>query len=221
MPMAYGLAPGVHGVAVDRDLVLLDVESGAYFCLPNATPDLELDAARRVLSIRSPGLASELAETRLVRPTHADLASVSPPLPVRPIASAFPRSCAPPRWGDLPEAARCLLDVLIHYRGRSFAEIVRSVASTPSPRRDPPPTTALLEVVSRFHRWIPYAPVSGKCLLRCFMLLRLIRRQGHDARWVFGVSTWPFQAHCWLQCGDVVLDDAFERLWLFQPLMAI
>jgi hypothetical protein len=83
------------------------------------------------------------------------------------------------------------------------------------------PAPAALEVVARFRRWAPFAPVSGKCLLRSFMLLRLLRRRGFDAHWVFGVSTWPFTAHCWLQVGDIVLDDSHERLLPYRIIHVI
>jgi hypothetical protein len=38
---------------------------------------------------------------------------------------------------------------------------------------------------------------------------------------VFGVRTWPFHAHCWLQVEDVVLDDHHERIGAYTPLMAL
>jgi hypothetical protein len=52
------------------------------------------------------------------------------------------------------------------------------------------------------------------------MLLRLLHAKGLDAHWVFGVRTWPFQAHCWLQCEDLVLDDQPDRVRAFTPIMA-
>ena len=48
-----------------------------------------------------------------------------------------------------------------------------------------------------------------------------LRRHGHDARWVFGVRTWPFRAHCWLQRGEVVLDDDLETLVPLTPILVI
>jgi hypothetical protein len=87
------------------------------------------------------------------------------------------------------------------------------IASRPSPE--------LLECVDAFHRWSPYAPVSGKCLLRAFMLRRFLIRNGHNAHWVFGVTTWPFSAHCWLQCGTVALDEYAERTAAYTPIMIL
>lgn len=218
---AFALAPGVHAVAIDGDVVLLNVTADAYFCLPDVGRDLVLDPGRGVLAIDAPELASELTAAGLVRPAPPDRPGAVSRLPTPPTDSALPRTCGVPRWRDLPEAALCLFDLWVHYRGRAFVDIVQLMAVGSGASPDAAPSAALLEVVRGFHRWVPYAPVSGKCLLRSFMLLRLLRRRGHNARWVFGVSTWPFQAHCWLQCGDIVLDDTFERLDPFHPLMVV
>jgi hypothetical protein len=140
--------------------------------------------------------------------------------PAAPTESAVGLRTAGPAWAHLGAGARSVADVLRHYRGKRLAEILQSVERGP-PATATSPSPPLLDVVADFHRWIPYAPVSGKCLLRSFMLLRLLRRRGHDALWVFGVRTWPFYAHCWLQCGDVVLDDDVERVTAFTPIMAV
>ena len=76
-------------------------------------------------------------------------------------------------------------------------------------------------VWAEWARWIPYAPVRAKCLVRSFLLLRWLVRRGHGAYWVFGVTTWPFRAHCWLQCGAVALDDDVERLAAYSVIMVL
>jgi hypothetical protein len=218
-PSTWWLAPDVHLAAVDGDLVFLSVGQHAYFCLPDVANTIKVRLGRRELVITDRALASSLVVARLLS-TESDEAHFPPvPLPDRPSASAIKAVYRPPAWADIPIAARSTLDVLAGYRGRDFATILASVQRH---REETPwPTMELLEVVERFHRWVPYAPVSGKCLLRSFMLLKLLRRAGHDAHWVFGVRTWPFHAHCWLQCGDLVLDDFSDRVAAFTPIMAI
>ena len=49
----------------------------------------------------------------------------------------------------------------------------------------------------------------------------MLRRAGQNAAWVFGVRTWPFSAHCWLQIGDAVLDDDPERVSRYTPIMVL
>jgi hypothetical protein len=68
---------------------------------------------------------------------------------------------------------------------------------------------------------VVWAPAPRQCLVRSFMLMRFLTRAGADARLVFGVRTWPFGAHCWVQAGDQVLDDYADRLVGYSPIMAI
>jgi hypothetical protein len=76
-------------------------------------------------------------------------------------------------------------------------------------------------VTAAFIRLMPWAPYQGACLHRAFLLLFMLRASGADAIWVFGVRTWPFSAHCWLQVGDSVLDDDPERVSLYTPILAV
>ena len=79
-------------------------------------------------------------------------------------------------------------------------------------------TLRLARVFQRVAVWLP---MPRKCLVRSFVLLRFLQRSGLNARWVFGVRTWPFAAHCWLQLEDTVLDDLVERLAAYEPILAV
>lgn len=217
----WRLAPSVHAVAAVEDLVLLDTAADAYFCLPGAAPALGLQPGQASVTIHDRAVADELSSAGLIVES-CDGARVSrripPPLP---LVGAVPLVSGRVRWRDAAEAIACTLDVLRAYRGQPFGAILRRAGAPTSEALDEDPSGALLDVTERFLRWAPYAPVSGKCFLRSFMLLRHLRRRGHDAKWVFAVSTWPFMAHCWLQRGQVVLDDAPERLIGFHPIMVV
>ncbi|HZZ33106.1 MAG TPA: lasso peptide biosynthesis B2 protein [Phenylobacterium sp.] len=221
MSRSWILGDTVHAVMIGADAVFLDIRSDAYVSLPGAGQAMAFDEDGVGLDVNDPLTASALADRGLIRPRP----SVGPPArrqpPPLPAASALPGETAPLRWRDLPDLVHALVDLLLHYRNRALADLLRTggdrhaagpYAADPSPK--------MLLAVARFHRWAPWAPVSGKCLLRSFMLLRFLKREGFDAQWVFAVRTWPFAAHCWLQCGEVVLDDDFERLAAFHPILA-
>ena len=216
--LVYWLPRDVHAVGVEDDLVFLDVGRDAYFCLPGPV-GLELAADRRTIRVKDRAVALELCNAGLIGverpPAPRSVASTLRP----PTQSLVPLQTEPPAWAHVPTATRALVDVLLRYRGKPLAEILRLLEMDRT--ADPVSSEPLRAVVADFHRWIPYAPLSGKCLLRSFVLLRLLRRQAHDAAWVFGVRTWPFHAHCWLQCGDVVLDDDVERVAAFTPILAV
>jgi hypothetical protein len=82
-------------------------------------------------------------------------------------------------------------------------------------------STRVAAVTAAFTRLMPWVPGQGACLHRAFLLLFMLRRAGADAVWVFGVRTWPFSAHCWVQVGDAVLDDDPERVSRYTPIMAV
>lgn len=210
----WALARDVHMAKVDEDVVFLDVGRDAYFCLAGVSGQIEL-AETRGLALGDPDLAQDLQQAGLI---------VSDPQ-----ACTTPRRCAQtptesalrwtypgPRAADVTVATAAMVDVLANYRGRSLKQILAAVRPSTASGA---PTAAALNLVDRFHAWIPFAPVSGKCLLRSFILRRLLERQGMSAAWVFGVATWPFSAHCWLQAGEVVLDDTVERVSRFTPIL--
>lgn len=209
----------VKACVLQDDLVFLDITRDQYFCLPAMAGVARLSAHRRTLAVDDADLAAELAAAGLVKagPVSAIAADRTAPNPQR---SALPDTVESLRLQDLPQMARCLLDLALHYRGRTFEQLLRQAATPARPPRRGSRRT-LDDLLRRFHRWAPYAPVSAKCLLRSFMLLRLLRRHGYDALWVIGVTTWPFAAHCWLQADDVILDEACERAALFQPILVI
>jgi len=221
----WRLPANVRVAAVDDDLVFLDINADAYSCLPGGAAVAAICAGGRTLRLGDQLWAEQLSAAGLAPSHHEpehDLDALRWPPPTM---SALQDQAARPQWRDVPQALGCLADLLAHYRARSFAEIVWT-ASSSAPKGAPKssddmPSADLLALVGRFHRWSPYLPVTGKCLLQSFMLLRLLHRSGHDAAWVFGVSTWPFRAHCWLQCGEVVLNDTFERVRTYQPIMVV
>ena len=218
-PIVAQLRPGVHGVDIQGDLVLLDVPGDGYFCLPQAGVRVEPDG--RVL-IASDEIFGQLLDGGFLGSTDAPAAgsqaTVAPlPAPSRTALQDLPR----PSWRQGPEMARALVDVAVHYRGRPLSHLVALAQARAEAAAPPCVEDGLLRCVRSFHAWIPYAPVTGKCLLRSFMLLRHLRRAGYDAAWIFAVRTWPFGAHCWLQVEDLVLDDEPERLRPFHTILRL
>ncbi len=220
---AFRLAPDVHAVGVNGDLVFLQVTRDAYVCLPDGETAARLSEDRRTVTLADSELAADLAEAGLLVTAGHDREVGDGGTADRwwrpPARSALPDRFERPRASDSLSVGRALTDLFMAYRGRAVSDILGAVQRT----RTAPPTLdeGLLACVGDFHRWAPFAPTSAKCLLRSFMLLRLLHRRGHDALWVFGVRTWPFHAHCWLQCEDLVLDDEPDRIRAFTPIVVL
>lgn len=213
--MALSLAPHVHAAVIGSDVVLLDVVRDEYFCLRDGALALGFAADLRDLEPPDAAMGEALAEDGLaVRGTSSGSTRRPPQAPDRdlPAAAAEPVSAR-----DLAALCGALWDFVVHYRGRSFADILAYVGrdrATLAPAET-------LRLASVFARAAPWLPIPRQCLVRSFVLLRFLQRSGADAQWVFGVRTWPFAAHCWVQLGGVVLDDAADRLVVYQPILVV
>jgi hypothetical protein len=67
----------------------------------------------------------------------------------------------------------------------------------------------------------PWYPRDFLCLFDSLALFQFLALQGMVVDWVFGVRAEPFEAHCWLQRDDVVLNDAVERVAGFVPILVV
>jgi hypothetical protein len=61
----------------------------------------------------------------------------------------------------------------------------------------------------------------GQCLLDSLVLLEFLHRSGCHAQWFIGIRTSPFRAHAWLQLHGTVLNDRFENVRRFEPILVV
>jgi hypothetical protein len=217
----WRLSSHAHLACLEDDAVFLDLRTETYACLPQlATQVIGLIGGRAAFVV--PDLAVELLDHGLIEPCAEMGSEPRPSFPLRPASSAMPRAAAVLAGGDILPMISALLDVGRSYHGRPLSQLIAAAERSRAARRPRALADGNLEsIVARFTRWLPFAPLPPKCLLRSFLLLRILHRHGLDATWVFGVTTWPFRAHCWLQVGDVVLDDDADRVMGFEPIMAV
>ena len=215
--MRLFLAPGVHAVQVRDDIVFLDAGEGVYFCLGGAGDLISLHQGAEVeVALEAP--ATQLVEAGLLTRVDPRRTDMAPPAPA---ASSRLRPAAKASMSvrSLLAALGSTWTVSRRFSPYSFANFLADPASSPAVHEEPTP--ALLDAVAQFERLRPWLPLQGECLLRSYHLRTFLRARGLDALWVFGVRTWPFQAHCWLQVGTTALDDDLERLTAYQPILAV
>ena len=104
---------------------------------------------------------------------------------------------------------------------QSTVESVRVRKSRNGGRAGPPPFERTRSLVSVFDRLRLYYPRSYLCLFDSLALIHFLARFGVFPDWVFGVTADPFEAHCWVQSGKVVLNDTVERVSAFTPIMSV
>ncbi|MNI64878.1 hypothetical protein D3C73_1203480 [compost metagenome] len=197
-----------------NDVIVLNVAADAYTCIVGGAEILSpvRDAPDEVAA--HPAFHAELIAAGLItrdrpetRRRHVSLPMrVLQPEPVSPFGTAL--------WTAL----------LILAAGRQFdASTLEALIRPESRRRGPcrPTPSKIAATAAAFHTALPWAPSPGQCLKRTFTLRRLLAREGIVTDWVFGVRTWPFLAHCWLQIDDVLLADDLDRVRGFSPILTV
>lgn len=201
------------------DLVLLDLVQGSYGCLPGAGAALGTVTETGEVQGVDPDLAVLLVEAGALSlsTTRDPTRLLTPPLPRQDLIERPSRRPTP---AELAALSSALANMAYRFRGRPFAAILAAAqgeACAPLPA----PSARAMDLAGAFQVWLPWIPFQGVCFYRSFLLREALRRRGEAAWWVFGVQTWPFEAHCWLQVGDVVLDDAAERVAAYTPILAV
>lgn len=229
------LASHARAATVGDDVVLLDTARGAYFCLPQAAGAFDLTPGQA--HVLDDHAGEDLDQLGLVARQPAP-ALRPPPTPSRQVDPGIAGALTGPETRD---ALASYGDMVGGYYGRGFGAILARAQAvgpspavksptpnsltpnslTPRPPSPQPTLTGAADLIRRvqvFRAWLPWAPFPGVCLYRSRMLLSFLRRAGLTATWVFGVRTWPFEAHCWLQVDDLVLDDTLDNVLNFSPI---
>lgn len=180
------------GLVSGRPL-FLDLKSDSYFLL-------EPEEERRWLAHGGNGGRA----TRVTRPARSLLSR-------RPGRSR-------PRLAEVAGLARLILRTRRALARRPLAQLVDEALAPPTvaPKAHDPAIAALRFRDAR--RWIP---IESHCLTDSLALLTYLRDRGQGAMLVFGAKLDPFAAHCWLQAGDLLLNDSIDRIEIFTPVLAI
>jgi len=222
-----------------RHWVFLDVKRDKYFCVDrpqfealgprlkgwrDATEPNEGDAAA---SEDASALASDLLSRGILTERADDTKDALPT--VYPLPTGAVESEARPRSRGLfclqaaiffAASARASREL----RRQSFQLTVESVRKRKSRAASRPGLLQLERaraLVSVFERLRWYYPRSYLCLFDSLALVHFLARFGVFPDWVFGVTADPFEAHCWVQSGNIVLNDTVERVAAFTPIMSV
>lgn len=208
------LSDGVFIAQIEDDIVVLDVEADAYHCLLDATQWMVVHQDGRVI-VGDPGVEHDLTAAGFcVRTTSPRKGRIGLHPPRRELA--IPSQA--PRLLSLVAAASLVRSTWA-FQNRPLAQLI----APPSVRgRDRAlPEDGLERAVAAAKAALPWVPGEGECLQRAFELRRFLAEKGFGTTWMFGVKTWPFAAHCWLQIDDMVVGDTVERVSRYTPIMAV
>lgn len=207
-------APNVHLAQIDDDIVVLDLLADQYRCLVGAADAFRLEADNRIIPSDT-AVAEDLVTLGIAANQPASYA--------RPAVSAAGRDLDLPRRASRLEILRAgvaLSHTTASFQNKSLQGLLHFKGGRPSrPRAVDEATLANLVAAARMAR--PWIPFEGECLQRSFQLRCYLASRGVAVSWMFGVRTWPFAAHCWLQVGDLLVGDRLDRVRRFTPIMSV
>lgn len=223
MPLTptWRFAPSVHAVIDSGALVMLDIRADAYYCLPAAGEGLPPGPIDADVKRLPRDLLAELAAAGLI----VEAVSASPRgLAVTPVTSDLSRDVLPrPRLADGARLSQAMARLAPSFWRKPFAEVLdhgrRRRQLLAGDRGELAET--LLAQARLFNAVLPWSPVQGACLFQATLLLEFLAARGLAADWVFGVRTWPFSAHCWVQAGGAVLNDTVERVAPYRQILRV
>jgi hypothetical protein len=203
------LRSGVHVASCPDGFVVLDIPGDTYLSLYMRRGDPAGTEADLRAALGGAGLLDVPATTKAplplaLRRVWQDMAVSAPTR--APIAF-------------LASFGLALGQALLRWRSRRFADLL-AWAEHPPAQRNKPAGPDLSQLVAWFEWSLLWLPVRPLCLFRSFLLLLILRRYGLNAQWVFGVSLFPFHAHCWLAIGDMLVGEQTDRADEFMPIFA-
>lgn len=105
----------------------------------------------------------------------------------------------------------------IDLRHNTLHEVLTALPSASRGRT----THDLLAHARAFDRARRFVPVRPRCLPDALAYARMARRAGFAVDLVFGVKLHPFEAHCWVQSGGLVLTDPVDKVRRFTGVLAL
>ncbi|MDH7974489.1 lasso peptide biosynthesis B2 protein [Sphingomonas sp. AR_OL41] len=208
-------------IASDR-LILLDVRQDRYLMMPDRIArDLRRWLEDEEATTAPTAIAGLLQQNGIWRQGDQQ------PTAARPLSLSVPPTLAAPQAPRKPGSARDVARVgalvtaaWLALRWRPLRSILRDTGRRQVPMR-PGRSRGIPAAVGAYDRARIYVPFARRCLLDCLALHAWLRDHEEQSQLVFGVTGQPFAAHCWLQNADVILNDTYERVSRFTPILAI
>lgn len=194
--------------------VFMDETDDSYFLLDGWAEEEFLQRKAR----RSTSCSAELRETLGADPDSIPLARS--PRPAASIARPLLRSSRP-AIADVLKTAHIVFETRTWIARRPIARILAAIEHRAAGEVAPAQAGQLDAAARTFLAARRLVPVRNNCLLDSLSLVRWLLTGGSPAVLVFGVKLHPFAAHCWVQSGELLLNDRLETVSRFEPVRVI
>lgn len=219
------LHPDLSYCRVDGHLIFLDIQNDLYFRLAR-----ELDIA--LTTYLAGGDVSERNIHRLIERKILANGSVTgyarTPILKLPARSAMEdETCASPAGiSELLDAFAIVCSTQLQLKRLGLRHVLRKLVAlrekrTSRPSAYHPSESRVMKAAAAFRGARLYVPVDMCCLLDSISMIKFLAKRELHADLVFGVTGDPFSAHCWVQYGTTVLNDALGHTSAFTPIRVI
>lgn len=221
--MPLRLRDDLHWCESAGRIILLDVASDRYFCLPSDARPAFLALAGGQADPQDVECLAMLTERGLLVENGSPEPLQKPALIEQPsrdfLDYPVPRSTAVPTLRALAWECRAAWQL----RTRPFSEVIGLARPRGIKRREALSNMArTIRSVAAAADAIAFVTRShNRCLIRGLAVHGACRARGIPAKLVLGVIGHPFAAHCWVQLGDAVLVGGYEQARLYTPILVI
>ena len=214
--MYWRLHPTLNACIASNRIILLDIERDRYSAVPTEVTRPVIDWMRAGDGGPAPdaflSLLARLGEHRPPQNGHAEHVQIPsearPHLPRRRVSLA-----------SILSVFAVVAAMWIALRTRKLRTILeeRAKARRVGSKVDSSTLRDQARTFADARRWCPIQP---NCLLDSLAFDRWLGGPS-DIQLVFGVLGQPFEAHCWVQSDDDVLNDSYDRVSRFEPILSI
>lgn len=221
--MGFALRRGISFCLVGERTIFLDLPADRYFCL---SPAVESSFTRLVAG---GGDAPEndqhvygLVERGLLVATpHAGSPCPCPSIPI-PEASMLDAAPHPSSCSGIGLALCSLVAARVRTKVTGLARALSWLETRKANVRpcDVKPRK-LDQIVADFIGASHFMRLHDNCLTQSLAVAARMIANGLLPEVVLGVQLGPFAAHCWVQCGNRLVNDRFDTVRTFTPILVV
>jgi hypothetical protein len=222
--MQLALRTGISFCCVNGRLLFLDVIADRYFCLsaPAEKCFLALVETGGRVADHEDALDTLVSRGMLVEaPTPVPLKPCTlPPLPGESVLDQpLPRGNLRQAVGALGRLTAVQLRLKIAGLARTLSAISVMKARLEPVRGNP--DMLLCRTMAGFGRATGIATILDNCLSQSIAIAHDMLGRGLRPDLVLGVRLGPFNAHCWVQFENRLVNDRFDMVRTFTPILVI
>jgi hypothetical protein len=216
--MGYLLGEGLSFCAVLDRYIFLDLPGDRYFCL-GAEAAEGFSLILRGDALQAPDAAVErLVAGGILIPSAAGVRPRAVE-PAAPTCTLLRSDDAQSALGALEALSRRLAaETSLRMRGldRSIDRARRKCAGLPHAE-----IALSIGAATAFAGSTLLRSRSKRCVSISLATLDWLAARGHSASLIIGVKLHPFEAHCWVQIGDLLVNDEVDAIRPFVPILVV